>query len=41
MSEIDTATLKKNEMTYHMCVCPKSHLEAIFDAAFGLWRPPI
>ena len=33
--------LKKTEMTNRMCSCKKNHLEAVFEAAFGLWRPPI
>ena len=39
MAEMDSELKKKSEMAYHMCVCPKNHLEAVFDAAFGLWRP--
>ena len=31
MAEIDSAT----------CVCPKNHLEAVFDVAFGFWQPSI
>ena len=33
--EMDSATQKIPEMTYHMCLCAKNHLEAVFEAAFG------
>ena len=36
MAETDSAT-----KTDHMCLCQKNQLEAVFEAAFGLWRPPI
>ena len=37
MAEMDAATQKKNpKSTYHMCLCQKNHLEAVFKAAFGL-----
>ena len=41
MAEMDSATEKNLEMTYHMCLCSKNHLEAFCEAAFGLWRPQI
>ena len=41
MAEMETAIQKKKKMAYHMCLCPKNHLEADFKATFGLWRPPI
>ena len=31
----------KMEMTCHMFLCPKNHLEVVFETAFGLWRPSI
>ena len=30
MAEMVSATQKNTEMTYHMCACPKNHLEAAF-----------
>ena len=41
IEEMDSETPKKSEMIYHMCACLKNHLEAVFEATFDLWKPPI
>ena len=41
MAEMDSATQKNPKMIYQMCLCSKNHLQAVLEAAFDHWRPPI